>query len=525
MVNFFLAMSSIQPKRYYPVGIQDFNKLRTLGYVYVDKTEYVWKLAELGGYYFLSRPRRFGKSLFVTTMEYLFKAGGNPLYKEIFEGLYIYDKWDWTKTNPIIKIGFSSIGHTEIGLYKAIENALLETAAAYKIHLDAENNSLKFKELIQKLDAKYGKVVVLIDEYDKPIIDYIEKDTAKALENRDILKSFYSILKDADPHLKLVFITGVSKFSRVSIFSDLNNLQDITLNPEYSSICGITQEELEQNFPQELEVYGAAKIKQWYNGYHWKSGESVYNPFSLVNFFVSNGHFQNYWFVSGTPTFLMNLAKKEKLYDFESTELIQAQLDAYDIEHLQLTSLMFQTGYLTIKNYDPQSRIYELGYPNEEVRQSYIEFLAKAYSDNYSQSVQVLALQMHRALRELNFDKVKSIFNTIFKSIPYEIWQRENEHYYHALIHLTFRLLDIYATSQVQTADGRADAIVILEKYVFAFEFKLSGSAEKALQQIKDKGYLVPYLHQGKQCIGIGLNFSKEDKKVESLLWEVIENE
>jgi hypothetical protein len=412
-------MPSIQPKRHYPVGIQDFNKLRTLGYVYVDKTEYVWKLAELGGYYFLSRPRRFGKSLFLSTLNCLFEG-----QKELFEGLYIENKWDWAKTNPIIRIGFSSIGHGTMGLEKAIHKALDENGQQYEITLKSEDYDQKFKELIQKLDAKYGKVVVLIDEYDKPIIDYIEKNTAKALENRDILKSFYSILKDADPHLKLVFITGVSKFSRVSIFSDLNNLNDITLDENYSGICGITQSELEQNFPQELEAYGADKIKQWYNGYHWKVGESVYNPFSLVNFFVSNGHFQNYWrsaaaVNSGTPTFLMNLAKKEKLYDFESTELIQAQLDAYDIEHLQLTSLMFQTGYLTIKNYDPQSRIYELDYPNEEVRQSYIEFLAKAYSDNYSQSVQVLALQMHRALRELNFDKVQSIFNR--NGEPYDL--------------------------------------------------------------------------------------------------------
>lgn len=526
-------MSSTLPKRKYPVGIQDLSEVITGGYTYVDKTHYVYKLIDEGKFYFLSRPRRFGKSLFVTTMEYLFKAK-----KEIFEGLYIYDKWDWSKTSPIIKIGFSSISHTEKGLYKAIEDTLMDIAKSYELTLEESTIGSKFRELIEKLCAKYGKVVVLIDEYDKPIIDYIEKNTAKALENRDILKSFYSILKDADPHLKLVFITGVSKFSRVSratvrIFSDLNNLNDITLDENYSGICGITQSELEQNFSQELEAYGADKIKQWYNGYHWKGKESVYNPFSLVNFFVKNGDFQNYWFISGTPTFLMNLAKKERLYDFESTELIQAQLDAYDIEHLQLTSLMFQTGYLTIKNYDSQSRIYELGYPNEEVRQSYIEFLAKAYSDNYSQSVQVLALQMHRALRELNFDKVQSIFNTIFKSIPYEIWQKENEpggvpHYYHALIHLTFRLLDIYVTSQVQTADGRADAIVILDAadgrpYVFAFEFKLGSSAEKALQQVKDKGYLVPYFHQGRQCIGIGLNFSKEDKKVEQLLWEVIE--
>ncbi|MBB3842002.1 hypothetical protein FHS57_006031 [Runella defluvii] len=509
--------------RKYPVGIQDLGEVVTGGYVYVDKTPFAHRLITQGKYYFLSRPRRFGKSLFLSTLYYLFKGR-----KEIFEGLYIEDKWDWSKTHPIIKISFSNIGHTEAGLYKAIEKTLIETAQTYNILLTSEFNADKFKELIQKLDEKYGKVVVLIDEYDKPIIDYIDNDIhgsalRKAIENRGILKSFYSILKDADPHLKLVFITGVSKFSKVSIFSDLNNLNDITLDSSYSGICGITQRELEDNFEEELKLYDAEKIKHWYNGYSWKGPERVYNPFSLVNFFAKNGDFQNYWFVSGTPTFLMNLAKREQLYDFEQVEIDALQLDAYDIERLSLVPLMFQTGYLTIKQYDNEFGTYELGYPNEEVRKSYLTFLANAYTENPNTSVQVLATQMRNALRIQDFAKVQSIFNTIFKSIPYEIWQRENEHYYHALIHLTFRLLDIYVQSQVQTADGRADAIVILEKSVYAFEFKLDGDAEQALQQIKDKGYLTPYLHSGKTCIGIGLNFSKELKKVEKLVWEEIQ--
>ncbi len=229
----------------------------------------------------------------------------------------------------------------------------------------------------------------------------------------------------------------------------------------------------------------------------------------------------------------MNLAKREQLYDFENVTIAPTQLDSYNLEHLQIMPLMFQTGYLTIKNID-EDGLFLLSYPNEEVRQSYLEFLATAYTENPDLSVQVLATQMRNALRIQDFAKVQSIFNSIFKSIPYEVWQRENEpggapHYYHALIHLTFRLLDIYAAaaavqSQVQTADGRADAIVILEKYVYAFEFKLDGDADKALQQIKDKGYLLPYLHQNKTCIGIGLNFSKELKKVEKLIWEEITN-
>lgn len=502
--------------RKYPVGIQDLSEIITGGYVYVDKTPFIHQLLTQGKYYFLSRPRRFGKSLFISTLYYLFKAK-----KELFEGMYIYDKWDWNQTNPIIKISFSNIGHSEIGLHKAIENALMDIAKSHDLDLTAEGNGPKFKELIEKLHEKYDKVAVLIDEYDKPIIDYIDTNIPKAIENRGILKAFYSILKDADPHLKLVFITGVSKFSKISIFSDLNNLQDITLHPLYSGICGITQSELDSCFREEQEKFDAKAVKQWYNGYNWLGKESVYNPFSLLNFF-SAGIFKNYWFVSGTPTFLMSLAKKYQKYEFEHLEMSGTQLDAYNVENLQLSTLMFQTGYLTIKKYDEEDDLYLMGYPNEEVRKSYLEFLADAYANSQDESVRVLATQMRNALREQNFFKVQSIFNTIFKGIPYEVWQKENEHYYHALIHLIFKLLGIYVESQVQTADGRADAVVVLEKYVYAFEFKLDGSAEEALQQIKDKGYLQPYFYQNKLCWGIGINFSKALKKVDKMIWEEV---
>ena len=507
------------PKKY-PVGLQDFDKIRSQGYAYVDKTKYVWQLAEDGGYYFLSRPRRFGKSLFVSTLDYLFKGR-----KELFEGLYIYDKWNWNQTNPIIKISFSNISHKEKGLHQAIGDSLNETAKFYAILLEETTNSAKFKELIEKLSVKYGKVVVLIDEYDKPIIDYLGTDLGggveKAIENRETLKSFYSILKDADPYLKLVFITGVSKFSKVSIFSDLNNLNDLTLDTKFGAVCGITQSELDIFFAEEQQVFDAAKIKKWYNGYNWKGVESVYNPFSLLNFFVK-ADFANYWFASGTPTFLVNLSKKYQRYDFESVKMPEIQLSAYDIEYLQIVPLMFQTGYLTIKNYTEDAGIYELGYPNEEVRQSYLGMLADGYAHSQNEPIVILATQMRDALKICNLAKVESIFNTVFKSIPYEIWQKENEHYYHAIVHLTFRLLGIYVESEVQSSDGRLDALVRLEKYVYCFEFKLGGSAQKALQQIKDRGYLLPYQNQEKTCIGIGLNFSKKLKKVQQLLWEEI---
>ena len=504
--------------RNYPIGIQDFQKLRSQEYMYVDKTAFVWKIAKKGGYYFLSRPRRFGKSLFLSTMDYLFQGK-----KELFEGLYINDQWDWSKTNPVIKISFSNIGHKLNGLEKAIDDSLEAIALSYH-HVFKTKKSIdqKFKELITVLSVQFGPVVVLIDEYDKPIIDYLGTDTPKAIENRETLKAFYSILKDADPYLKLVFITGVSKFSRVSIFSDLNNLNDITIDDSFASICGISQQELESNFAEELKIHDFKEIKKWYNGYSWGESQSVYNPFSLLNFFVK-GKYNNYWFETGTPTFLINLSKKQELFDFENIRIEATQLSAYDLENLQLLPLMFQTGYLTLKDYDADNEVYTLDYPNKEVKQSYLAMLANNYIQSPIETGRVLSTQLREILDSGQLDKLQALINSLFKSIPYEIWQNENEHFYHAIIHLTFRLLGIYVESQVQTSDGRIDSIVQNKNYVYAFEFKLkSGNAPKALQQIKDKGYLEPYLHQGKICIGVGVKFSKKTKKVESIIWEEI---
>ena len=501
--------------RKYPVGLQDFEKIRSQDFIYVDKTLWVHNISEQGGYYFLSRPRRFGKSLLLSTFYYLYLGR-----KELFEGLYIYDKWDWNKKYPIIKISFSSISHKEKGLRQAIHDQLDKTAQEYGIVFRENTISSKFQELIETLHAQQGKVVVLIDEYDKPIIDYLgTPDVNIAIENREILKSFYSILKDADPHLELVFITGVSKFSRVSIFSDLNNLTDLTLDKPFNAICGISQAELESNFTEELQELDKEQIKRWYNGYSFGGANTVYNPFSLLHFFRGK-EFKNYWFETGTPTFLVNLARTHDLYDFEGTSVDVLGLNAYDIEHLQIIPLMFQTGYLTIKNYE--DGIYELDYPNLEVRQSYLNILSKSYINDEVLSGRSWANELKKALNDGQVEKLESLFNSLFKSIPYELWQKQNEHYYHAIIHLTFRLLGIYVQSQVHSSDGRLDALVQTKDYVYCFEFKLGGKAEVALQQIIDKGYLTPYLHTGKTCIGIGLNFSKKLKKVEKIVWKEI---
>ena len=367
-------------------------------------------------------------------------------------------------------------------------------------------------------------MVVLIDEYDKPIIDYIgehsDEKVAMALENRAILKRFYSILKDADPHLKLVFITGVSKFSRVSIFSDLNNLQDLTTNKFFAGCCGITPEELGFYFSEELKETSAEQIKQWYNGYSWDAKTSVYNPFSLLNFFVQGYEFKNYWFETGTPTFLIKLAKQAHLYDFETIAIGANALVAYDIEKLELIPLMFQTGYLTIKSYNPMSDVYELGYPNHEVRKSYIEVLMSSYCQSDMGYGVVYVDKIRQLLEQGDIARLEEMLNTIFKSLPYELWQRENEHFYHAIVHLIFSLLGVYVQSEVQTSDGRMDALIRSSKYVYCIEFKLDESAEQALAQIKSKGYLQAFAAEGKKLVGIGINFSSQQKKVEGLKWE-----
>jgi Predicted AAA-ATPase/PD-(D/E)XK nuclease superfamily len=498
----------------YPIGIQSFDKLREENFLYIDKTPYLHDLVNSAGYYFLSRPRRFGKSLFVNTIEALFQGK-----RDLFKGLFIEDKWNWEQTNPVIKISFSNIDHKELGLSIAIKKELRKLANNFGFELVSDSNGLMFRELIETISKKQGKVVVLIDEYDKPIIDYLGVNTDKALENQDVLKGFYSILKDADDYLRMVFITGVSKFSKVSIFSDLNNLQDLSINNNFAGICGITQQELEASFSNEIEIFDKEKIKEWYNGYTWDLMTKVYNPFSLLNFFSNDGIFRNYWFATGTPTFLVNLSKKRQFVDFEGIMLYSEDLDAYGIEKLELIPLMFQTGYLTLKK-QSEDDYYELDYPNLEVRRSFLNVLANTYIQDDANSGAVLANKLKKCLEDGDLEKVQQILNTLFKSIPYTLWQKENEHFYHAIIHLTFKLLGIYVDSEVQTSDGRMDALVRLEKYVYCFEFKLDESAEIALKQIEKKGYLTPYLHQGKTCISIGVNFSKEEKKVKEFLWK-----
>ena len=364
-------------KQNLPIGIQSFSEIRENDFLYVDKTEIIHQLISAGKYYFLSRPRRFGKSLTLSTIKALFLG-----QKTLFDGLWIMDNWDWTKQHPVIHISFSSIGYKTMGLKKALNNALNSTATDLGIQLSNSTFDQKFKELIEKLSSR-NKVILLIDEYDKPIIDYLD-NLPQAKAHQKILKIFYSVIKDADPYIRFLMITGVSKFSKVSIFSELNNLEDITIDWRFAELVGLTQKELEGNFDQYLQasekrlkidrIQLLQSIKEWYNGYSWDGEFFVYNPFSLLNFFQKSA-FRNFWFATGTPTFLVNLLKERNFYNLGRTEVGQATFDSFDIENIDTYSLLFQTGYLTIKQVEPFG-LYVLDYPNREVKDSMLQYFA-----------------------------------------------------------------------------------------------------------------------------------------------------
>lgn len=364
--------------RKYPIGLQDFREIIEGGFLYVDKTRLIHAMIDSGKYYFLSRPRRFGKSLLLSTIKEIFTGG-----KELFKNLWIENNWNWERTHPVIHLRLSKINYQKLGLYDALNKELDTIAKELRIALEETNLKDKFEELIRKA-ATRDKVVILIDEYDKPIVDYLN-NIPKAKENRAVFRSFYSVLKDSDEYIRLLLITGVSKYAKVSIFSDLNNLRDITLSPQFASLAGITQEELETNFAQEISEMQWAnpdiltEIRKWYNGYSWNGRDRVYNPFSLLNF-MADRIFRNFWFQTGTPTWLVNHIKENKEFEFENVELGENALSNFDIEKLESIPVLFQTGYLTIKSYDPAYQIYKLDYPNQEVKSSLLDYLLSAYN-------------------------------------------------------------------------------------------------------------------------------------------------
>lgn len=436
--------------------------------------------------------------------------------------MYIYDRWEFEEY-PVVKISFNTLAYEDNNLEESLKDTLNTIASSHGLSLKKLHLKDQFNELISGLHLSFGKgVVLLIDEYDKPPIDYLNKDKREtALKNRGILKSFYSVLKDADPHLKLVFITGVSKFSKVSIFSDLNNLKDISLDLAYNEICGISQQELEENFVKELKLVDKEKVREWYNGYRWdEQGAKVYNPFSLLNFFDKKGKYGNFWYATGTPTFLMRMCREQHFYKFDEVISNAGDISNFDIENLQIVPVLFKTGYLTIKSENPVLRSLKLSFPNMEVKESYLRNLADMYMDPVRTSAATILEEFLESFKEGDVERFKSAINLAFSQIPYDLWIREREQFYHAIIHLMFSLLGVYIQSEVHTRHGRADAVVDYGGGVYCLEFKLDGSAAEAIAQIRAKGYLEKYANKEKKLHYIGINFSSAKKAVEEIVWE-----
>jgi hypothetical protein len=499
-----------------PIGIQSFEKIRTENYLYVDKTEEIYNLLNSAGYYFLSRPRRFGKSLLVSTLKEIFLGK-----KELFKGLFIEDKIEWN-TYSVLHFNWTEIDYKVLGLEKAIEESLFYQASLYEIELETKTIHTQLQELVRKLYKKYNQqVVLLIDEYDKPIIDFLGDDQIHiAQENREIMKNFYAPIKSLDNELRFFFLTGVSKFTKVSVFSDLNHLKDITLTRLGYSLVGYTEPEVHTYFNNYItkiakqkeitEVELKQKIKEWYNGYSF-GGERLYNPFSVLNF-MDDRDFNNYWFETGTPTFLIKLMQKENYYDVDNQTMDLQTLGNFNITNIQPITVLFQTGYLTLVE-DLGMNVYRLGYPNKEVKNSMLNMLLNSYTFHQEGFGIPLAFALKQAFLNQDFEKLFIHFTALFSKIPFQIFEQYKESYYHTIIFLTFELLGFYIDAEVNTSKGRIDAVVKSKEAIFIFEFKVNSTPQIALDQIKEKKYADKYLTEkenGKTIFLLGVNFQNK---------------
>ncbi len=497
----------------YPIGHQDFRKIREGGFAYVDKTEHICRLIEHGGYFFLSRPRRFGKSLTVATMNELYSGSA-----ELFDGLWAGEHWGFAeRQRPVLWFRFANLDYETKGVTEALHAELRAMALEHEVDIGPEV-SVKdsFRYLIERVAGKRprGRVVVLIDEYDKPIIDYVD-DLAQAQTNRDELRAFYSVLKDADPYLELVFLTGVSAFAKVSLFSDLNNLDNVTLSPEAFTLVGITQTELEKYFGAQLDAsgYSREQVRHWYNGYAWGDHERVYNPWSILKF-LKKRQLQNFWSDSGTPTFVTKRMAQGGNFDVAPVKVSQLELLSFSLEGLNPVGVLFQSGYLTVKQDLDATRRYHLDYPNEEVRQTFLETLLKAYNFDEPSAPSARVTRLHDAFAARDLDTVIQVIDASLAAVPYELWAQKSEAMVHAIIHTTFTVLGLYTRSEVSTARGRADIVVEVPRYVYVIELKLGRTAAEALAQIEARGYAAPYADDEREVIRVGIAFDTEARRV-----------
>ena len=508
----------------YPVGVQNFEKVILGGYEYVDKTALIYELFNTGSYYFLSRPRRFGKSLLLSTLEAY--AQGK---KELFKGLALEKlERDWT-VYPVLHMDLNTEKYdTEASLENKLELTLKQWEAEYGYNPDEYSVATRFEGVIRRACEQTGRrVVILIDEYDKPMLQAIGNE---ALQNeyRSTLKAFYGALKSMDGCIRFALLTGVTKFGKVSVFSDLNNLMDISMDDRYVEICGISEKEIHAYFEEDIHALATAtgmtyekacaELKANYDGYHFtENAVGMYNPFSLLNTFAKK-KFGSYWFETGTPTYLVELLKLHHypIEDLEHIVTSQPVLDSIDTASTDPIPVIYQSGYLTIKGYNKMFENYTLGFPNREVEQGFFKFLLPNYA---SVSVSKSPYQIQCFVEEVMAGKVDDFFDrlkTMFADIPYEL-ARDREVHYQNILYIIFKLMGFYVQVEYHTSRGRIDLVLQTQDYVYVMEFKLNGSADEALAQIREKGYAAPFAKDSRTVYRIGVNFSDELRNIQEV--------
>jgi hypothetical protein len=511
----------------YPIGIQNFEKIRNDGYVYVDKTALIYELATTGSYYFLSRPRRFGKSLLISTLEAYFSGK-----KELFTGLAIEKlEQKWT-CHPILHLDLNTANYeNEDSLKQVLNDCLSFWEKIYGVSPTEVTPELRFKGLVRRAYEKTGeRVVILVDEYDKPMLQAIGNDKLQE-KYRNTLKAFYSVVKTQDEFIKFGFFTGVTKFGKVSVFSDLNNLTDISMDYRYIDICGITDEELHSYFDEPIgelalrnkmnkeECY--AKLKLQYDGYHFdEESEGLYNPFSILNT-LAKKKFGNYWFETGTPSFLVYLLKNAN-YDLNhitEEQVTSDLLGSIDSVSMNPIPIIYQSGYLTIKGYDEEFSLYKLGFPNREVENGFIKYLMPYYTPAKEEQSAFFIADFVKDIRQGNPDGFMERMQTMFADNDYQI-AGKMELYFQNAMYVIFKLMGFYVEVERTTSRGRIDVVLKTKDYIYVMELKLDGSADEALKQIDDKGYAEPFAKDGRTLYKIGVNFSSETRGIKE--WKSI---
>ena len=512
----------------YPIGIQNFESLRSNGYEYVDKTELIYHLCNEGKYYFLSRPRRFGKSLLMSTLEAYFSGK-----RELFHGLAI-DKLekDWT-VYPVLHLDLNTGKYdSKDSLSHTLDNFLCKLETTYGTFPSEKSLELRFMGLVARIYEKTGKpVVILVDEYDKPLLQSINN---KELQDdfRATLKAFYSVLKTQDRYIRFALLTGVTKFGKVSVFSDLNNLTDISMDESYETLCGITEEEMHRYFEEGIQKLAdrydisyeeaCARLKKRYDGYHFvEYGTGVYNPFSLLSTFRAN-KFGSFWFETGTPTFLVQLLQRENFYlpDLTQQQVSADMLNSIDAMDRNPIPVIYQSGYLTIKDYDEEFKVYTLGFPNEEVEEGFANYLLPFYAHTGNEGAPMYVRNFVLALRNGKPEEFMKRMQVLFADTDYKIVGNA-ELYFQNAFYIVTKLLGFYTEVERTISDGRIDMIVKTKDYIYIFEFKYDQSADTALQQIEDKGYAKPFATDGRKIVKIGVNFSREHRCIEE--WKIKE--